>query len=206
MDLNIILDKVGELYSRYGIKSITMDDLSHELGISKKTLYQYVTDKSDLVHKVTRNLMEKEREKFTRLLSKNFNAIEELIEVNHFIRNMIVNSNPSAEYDLKKYYPALFKEVRELKVSHMYASVLRNLKKGIKEGLYRKELNAEFIAMYYVARIESNMNFESFRSNPAQFKEYLIEVFIYHIRGISSKKGIEFLEQHIDDIKIDNHV
>ena len=205
MELKELLEKVGALYMKFGIKSVTMDDIAHQLGISKKTLYLFIEDKADLVTKVVYNQLERERSKFQSIEDNNNNAIEELINVNRHLRKMLSTINPSTEYDLKKYYPELHSKVKEHKLHNMYNSVLRNMKNGIEEGLYRKELNAEFIAKYYVSRIESNMDFDFFRREVKHIHDFIYEIFVYHIRGISSPEGIKFLEKHIDEIKSDSY-
>src|SRR5665811_2127221 len=104
-ELKNILLKVRELYMKYGIKSITMDDVARELGISKKTLYQYVTDKDDLVRKFVDYEIDQKQDEVIRCFNIRFNAIEELFEISFFMNKMMRNQNPATEYDLKKYYP-----------------------------------------------------------------------------------------------------
>ena len=107
-----ILKSVAGLYQRYGIKSVTMDDVATHLGISKKTLYQYFRDKEDLVRKVT--LADKEQRHFIlqAVQSVERNAIEELFEVYKILKAMFRQENPAILYDLRKYYPELYMELR----------------------------------------------------------------------------------------------
>src|SRR5665811_2132115 len=104
-ELKNILVKVHELYMKYCIKSITMDDVARELSISKKTLYQYVTDEDDLVGKFIENEIELRFEEIYKCFKIGFNAIEELFEISFFMNRMMKDQNPTTEYDLKKYYP-----------------------------------------------------------------------------------------------------
>jgi AcrR family transcriptional regulator len=93
MDINaefeIILNKVAGLYQKYGIKSVTMDDIARELGISKKTIYNYVCDKDDLVKQVSEFIDRKKDEKLFQHLRDTDNAIEELLEVNVSLNRFI---------------------------------------------------------------------------------------------------------------------
>ncbi len=205
MEFNELLKQVGNLYKKYGIKSVTMDDVAQELGISKKTLYQHVNDKTTLVGKVVLEIINNEKSNFERLILPENNAIEELIFVNKKLQHIMKNTNASFEYDLKKYYPELYKQVRTRKIDNMYTSVKRNLDKGVKEGLYRSDLNTEYISRYYVSRIENTINFEYFNNNNISVSEFFYEIFIYHIRGVSNSKGIAFLESHTDKIKNNNY-
>ena len=193
-----ILEKVSILYQKYGIKSITMDDVAREFGISKKTLYQYVTDKPDLVEKVMLLIAEKHNSFFKKLRAKKINAIEELFEVNKYFTEMLKNYNPSMEYDLRKYYPDLFKKIYEVRRKRMYESIIRNMKKGIKEGLYRRDMDIEIIAKLHVSRIENMYDNEIFTNEELTSAKVFNEIFIYHLRGISNENGIKFLEEKLN--------
>ena len=151
-ELQNILEKVGELYNKYGIKSVTMDDVARELGISKKTLYQHVENKNELVEKVLFHIINQNNCSFEKLAEKDLNAVEELLEVSIFIIKTIQKYNPSTEYDLKKYYPELFKKLNEIKKEKMYDSIIKNIIKGKNEGLYRNDLDEEIITKIQTSR------------------------------------------------------
>lgn len=203
-ELRNILQKVGCLYQKYGIKSVTMDDVARELGISKKTLYQYVNDKSDLVAKVIDLDDQMKREKFHENNTSE-NAIDQLIYVHREVNKMLRETNPSMMYDLKKYYPDLHDQMMERKRKGMFENVLKNLKWGIEDGLYRDELNVDIIAKLYLSRIESIMDHEIYTIEEFTSPKFFREIFIYHIRGIANKKGIEYLEKNIEKLNTDSH-
>lgn len=202
-ELENILEKVGELYIKYGIKSVTMDDVSRELGISKKTLYQHVENKTELVAKVLDYILVKNHCQITDLIEQDLNAVEELLAVGVHIIKMVKDQNPSIEYDLKKYYPELYKKMHEVRKERMYDSVLKNILKGKKEGLFRDDLDDEIIAKMQTSRF-MNMGQDEFFNPEEMFKpKYILELFIYHIRGVANSKGIEVLEKTLEktDIK-----
>ncbi len=201
-ELKSIIKHVGKLYKRYGVKSITMDDVARELGISKKTLYQYINDKSDLVQKVIQAEFDATFDLIQNTMSKATNAIDELLEVSQIINQRIRNINPSFEYDLKKYYPKIFARFNETKRIKLYHSIKNNLERGKEAGFYRDELNTEIIAKLHVLRIESKLE-DDFFSLPNFSKEQIFkEFFIYHIRGICNDKGIQYFEKRL---KEENH-
>jgi len=204
-ELKNILSKVGCLYKKYGIKSITMDDVSRELGISKKTLYQYVQDKNELVAQVIDLDMEHQITIFNELFCKGLNAVDELFEVNKMVAQMIKNHNPSEEYDLKKYYPDQFQKIHKVRREEVYNHILSNLKKGKQEGLYKSELNEEIIAKVQLMRIENTFDNQIFTEDELLSSKAFLEIFIYHIRGIASDKGIKILEQKLIELEINNH-
>jgi len=203
-ELNNILIKVRELYSKYGIKSITMDDVASELGISKKTLYQYVTDKDDLVGKYIDNEIKLRQDEVCKCFRVGFNAIEELFEISIFMNKIMRNQNPATEHDLKKYYPAHYQKTIKTRREGMYNYILLNLKKGRKEGLYRDNMNNEVIAKLYLSRVE-NIHFnELFTVEEFTSSDLFLELLTYHVRGIATEKGIIELEKKIKGLKTNN--
>jgi len=196
-----ILKQVRRLYQRYGIKSVTMDDVAKHLGISKKTLYEHFTDKEDLV----RNVFKFEHDHWAGFLGaiedKKLNAIEELFEVYKMINAMFREFNPSMEYDLRKYYPDLFIQVKEVRRKRMFESVFDNLNKGKKEGLYRKELNSKIIAKLHVFRTESFFDNDMFTQEEILSFKMFHEVFVYHLQGILNNDGRVFFETNFDKFK-----
>lgn len=200
-ELKNILLKVRELYMKYGIKSITMDDVAKELGISKKTLYQFVTDKDDLVGKFVDNEITMRQEEICNCFRSGLNAIEELFEISMYMNRLMRNQNPATEYDLKKYYPQHFQKTEKARREGIYEYILLNLKKGIKEGLYREELNKEIIAKLYLSRAENSHLNELFSKEEFTSIKIFIEILTYHVRGIATEKGIGVLERKINELE-----
>ena len=195
MKLKDILSKTFELYEKYAIKSVTMDDVARELGISKKTLYQFVANKNELVEKVIHGEMERAKKSHENIADMKLNSIEELLEVSKLMNELLKNHNPALFFDLKKYYPVLFKNITETKREKAYESILNNLKKGIKEGLYRKEINPDIIAKIYVSRVEHSYDNSIFSIAEVTSIEVFNEVMTYHLHGICNKEGLKILNE-----------
>ena len=200
-ELKNILEKVRCLYLKYGIKSITMDDVARELGISKKTLYQYVVDKTDLVTKVLDVEITRNSGGFDITTIKGSDAVDEMIMLNKHVIEMLKEYNPSTAYDLKKYYPDLFRKFYESRHQRMFEWILNNLKRGKSEKLYRPEINEEIIAKLYVYRNEVIIENDQFDLKEYISPKFFNEVLIYHIRGIASEKGINILAGYLNKIK-----
>jgi len=196
-----ILKKVFELYIKYGIKSVTMDDVAHELGISKKTLYQIVKDKQDLVQQVVAAERKCQMKSFEKIMGSKLNAIEQLIVVIRTVNKVMEENSPTYLYDLKKYYPDLFKIFREEGRQKMYNSMVANIKQGKKEGLYRKDLDEVIIAKLYLTRVEAIQDSEIFTESEIHSSEFFREVLIYHIRGMASENGLEVLENCLNSLE-----
>lgn len=200
-EIEDIVTKAHELFMKFGIKSVSMDDIARELGVSKRTLYQHVSDKNELVLQVVDFESRCLSEKWSKTRFANMNAIEEMIALQKQVVEIQLNKNHSVEFDLKKYYPAVFKKLIEKHRVRIFESSLENMLKGKKEGFYRDKLNAKAIAMLMVSRAESNMEFAGIVQDKSELPTLIREVFEYHLRGICSKKGLEFLENNIDTLK-----
>lgn len=177
-----------------------MDDIARELGISKKTLYLYCTDKEDLLIKSFSNYFKSEEAFQEAIWAKNLNAIDEMFEVSKHVAEMLKNLHPSVHYDLRKYYPEAWKIFSEYRKNFLFKCVADNMEKGKQEGLYRTNLNIPIVARIHIARIDVIFDGELFPPSQFNFQEVYFEMIRYHIRGIASPKGIEFFMDKIKTI------
>lgn len=196
-----IVEQVGRLYQRYGIKSVTMDDVARHLGISKKTLYEYFHDKEDLVRSVLELEHGHRCSFFDEIERRELNAIEELLEVYKMLNNIFREHNHSMEYDIRKYYPDLFNRMKEVRRKRMYAATHNNLLKGKREGLYRRDMNAGVIARLHVFRTESMLDNDMFSVEELTSFKVFHEIFVYHLQGILSPRGRTFFETNFHKLK-----
>lgn len=196
-----IIQRIYCLYQKYGIKSITMDDVARELGISKKTIYEHFTDKNDLVNKVYEYEHKFKNQQFDNLFTKGENAIQGLFLVIHFMDEMLKEHNYVVDYDLKKYYPEVFEKKRKRMIEGVYEKIYNNLIRGIKEKLYRSDMDPELIARLHVSRIVSVITSDIFTVEEFTNNNNRRELMIYHIRGIATEKGIKVLEKELQNEK-----
>lgn len=203
-ELKKLTVKVSELYMRYGIKSITMDDVASHLSISKKTLYRYVNDKDDLVGKVIDLQIEILRTEMDCKCNAKLNAIEELLIVSKTINYKLKNMNPGTIYDLKKYYPEHYKRLQAARREKMRNNIVNNIRKGKEEGLYRDDLDENIISKLQISRVENIIDNELFSVEEYTSNKFFQEIFVYHIRGIANQKGIDFLEDKLMNFDIED--
>ncbi len=193
--------KVCELYRQYGIRSVTMDDVVRELGISKKTLYQHFKDKTDMVIAVMEYDFDTKNKEYMKCFDSELNAVEEMISYSLMQLKIIMDHKPTLIYDLKKYYPSVFNHFNKLKREHMYNGLLSNLNRGKEEGLYRADLNVEMIARLNLLRVEGMMNTKIYNAKEIMTQDFFKEIIIYHAYGIVNEKGRKILESNIDKLK-----
>ncbi len=189
-----ILAQSAQLFMRLGIRSVNMDDVAKELGMSKKTLYKYVKDKNDLVHQVFSEYLRCEEQMVSNILTENDNAIDEIIGITKFVSEQLGNIHPAVLFDMQKYYPDVWSLMEKHKQNFIYSCTLNNLERGMKQGYYRSNLNADVIARLYVAKIDVVLDSAVFPSQEYQLAEVHMEWMRYHIRGIATRKGIDYLK------------
>ena len=188
-----IRQKADELFRRYGIRSVTMDEIASQLGISKKTIYQYYADKHELVDAVAVEEIHFSQDCCTRDMAVSANAIDEIFRVMEFVEVMFRNMNPSMLYDLEKYHPSGYKKFLEHKNKFLFEMIKRNLERGIKEELYRPEINVEIMTRFRLESMMIAMNTELFspsKYNLATLQQEIIEHFLY---GLATLKGYKLI-------------
>ncbi|PKQ70026.1 TetR/AcrR family transcriptional regulator [Raineya orbicola] len=190
-----ILAKAEELFMRYGIRSITMDDIARELAISKKTIYQYFQDKDALVEQVADRHFRQDETQICKISEHTENAIDEVILMSQHVKNRLKGVNPSVFFDLQRYHPKTWALWQEHKRNFIIAQVRRNLEQGVSEGLYRPDLHIEALAILRVAEIEMSFDIQLFPPDKFDLVSLQMTFLEHFIRGIVTSKGLEVLEK-----------
>ena len=200
-----ILDKTSQLFLEFGIRNMNMDDISRNLGISKKTLYVYVKSKEDLIEKLFQYDQVKWDRKMGKIMEKNLNAIEILFQVSVMVYEEMGRFDPKLTFELKKYYEPIFQDFMVRKQNHIFTQISKNITRGIAEGLYRDDVNVELVAGLYVRNLVMMHNKDF--CIPADITlDQLIEVmFENHIRAIATSEGIAYFEKRKAEIKHSNN-
>ncbi|MEX1003321.1 MAG: TetR/AcrR family transcriptional regulator [Crocinitomicaceae bacterium] len=187
--------KAAEVYLKYGIKSVTMDEMARQLGVSKKTVYQYVKDKNDLVEHCVMLNHQEEEQMIRKIVEQTDNPIEQMLRISRFIIQELQKVHPSIFFDLEKYHPSAKEMIECHKDEFITGCIEQNLIDGIKQNLYRKNLNPKVISAIYVGMIDLVMGSEMMRKTNLRPDEIYTEMFRYHIRGIASEKGLKYLTE-----------
>lgn len=191
-----ICNKVEQLFLRFGIKSVSMDDISHALGISKKTLYQIVPNKAELISTILGRVMADEVKLIEKLKEEAKDPIHELVLMAKHVTSLLKRVSPVAMYDLKKYYQDEWKAMESERSYLILNDIKNNLEKGMRENLYRDDLDPDLLADLYL-RMATFITDEKVFERPESKREQLYNQFIkYHIRGISTTKGIRVLNKY----------
>lgn len=174
-----------------------MDDISGNLGLSKKTLYNYFKDKEELVCEAMRCNQDGIINHFCEFENDTRNAIEQFLWHRKLLLEKLSKYNPTVEFDLRKYFPALYNDLKDFRRTHIYKAHTTNLEQGISEGLYRADINVHMVAtMMMVNHIYTFDPNNGYFSVDEVFKnDFLMQFIIYHFYGICTPKGIEVMLQ-----------
>ncbi|MGB0402470.1 MAG: TetR/AcrR family transcriptional regulator [Salibacteraceae bacterium] len=189
-----LLEGALQVFMKFGIRSVTMDDMARHLGVSKKTLYKYFKDKKDLVLKGMEFHQMNEQCAMEECFVDGINAIDENFAISQIIMDQIQNIHPSVMYDLEKYYPETQAKFDEYKKTVVKSWVESNIERGIQQGLFRDDLNIPILSAMYLQRMDAMMRSEDYPAD-VSLAEVYVEIFRYHIRGLASEKGVEYLKQ-----------
>jgi AcrR family transcriptional regulator len=190
-----ILTRASGVILRHGVRSVTMDDITLELGISKKTLYQYFSDKDSLINAIIDLKLENDRAICLSSIENAENAIDALFLISKAVCENVGSVNPTVFYDLRKHYPGAWQKVCDHKMTFVYDMILNNIQRGIKEGIYRENMNPEVVARLFVAYGDVIMSGEIFPWPEFHYDQVYFETTSFHICGMSNKKGIEYLNK-----------
>lgn len=197
--LERILIESEQLFAKYGIKSVSMDDVAKHLGISKKTLYQFVKDKNELVHLAVENHLTHMENSCCSLAETKENAIEQIFSIAKFVVTNMKEVSTALIYDLKKYHQESYKLIEKHKENTICRIMKLNMMTGMQQGYYRESFDPEIICRLYMIMAEGILSFEYFPSDSYSFVDKYKELLVYHLHGICTPKGIEYLKenQHI---------
>jgi TetR/AcrR family transcriptional regulator, biofilm operon repressor len=194
-----IIAKATEMFLKIGFKSVTMDDIAKEMCISKKTIYKYFENKELLITEGAIMVHEKIHETITKIVSENYNAIQENFEIRKMFKEMFTSIDNSPVYQLKKHYPEIHDQFMCRETEECNMVFRQNVIKGIEQGLYRENINIDsFVKFYYTIIFSINENTKSEKEVFAL--EY--DALEYHTRALATAKGVIELEKQLSNPNI----
>ena len=193
MDKQRIIETSKDLFMEFGIRSVSMDDVSRTLGISKKTLYSHIETKRELIECAVAAHQAEECADMQNILDETADALAALVNMGRYIIELVKKIKPGVIYDLRKYYRQIYENWNAEHSRHIIDTLTRNLNKGIAQGYYRNELDVEVIARLYVGKVQTIMNDDVFPSNRFKQEHVVRQHLFYHLHGILTQKGREKL-------------
>ncbi len=191
-----ILKAALELFFRYGIKSITMDDIAKHLSMSKKTIYQFFSDKDELVHSLFMQSLEEDERDFVAISEKAANVVEEVFMFMRKMHEIFDTINPNIFYDLQKYHPKSWALFHDFKTNYILGSVEKSLERGKKQGLVREDVNVKILARLRVEEIGMGLNPQIFAADKFKIVDVQIALTEHFLYGICTLKGHKLINKY----------
>ncbi len=191
-----ILKGSSDLFFQYGIKTVTMDDIARHLSMSKRTIYENFPTKDDIINTLMKQHLEENIEICNTRFAKSKNAIEEIILMMEHMREMFARMDNRIMFDLKKFHPKAWEQFRDFKLGFLTKSITDNIKRGIAEGIYRKNLNVPVLARMRIEQIETAWNPEIFPPTNYELKEVQLSMLEHFLYGITNIKGHRLVEKY----------
>lgn len=193
-----ILLAAEQLFWKYGVRSVTMEDIAKQLGISKKTIYQHFTDKEDILYQVIQEKVDADITEIHCMATETTNPIEELMMVLEMMRKNQHEVSPNLLIDIKRHYPQAFALFRQHVDQHLMTSILENIQKGMAQGLYRSDVNPAILARLRVEQIELAFNNDFFPTNQYSMLDIQRELIHHFVRGMLTEQGFAIYNQYLN--------
>jgi AcrR family transcriptional regulator len=195
-----LVEPIKELFYSYGLKNLSMDELSSRLGISKKTLYTFVKNKEELIEKVFLYEESKVRKLSERFDSEPINAIEKLLRISQWVHDEMKRINPMIRFEMEKYYHHTFEKYAENKRKFVFEGMKNNIRQGIAEQIYRNDINIDLVATIYLNSFIELHNSDICKILDINFIQLFEVMFENHIRAISTPEGLAYFESRKNEI------
>ncbi len=191
-----ILEGARELFFKHGTKTITMDDIAKHLGMSKKTLYQYFSNKNEVVESMMLKQLHEHECECQRMSDDSENVIEEVFAIMQNMGAFFSQANPNLFYDLQKYHSSSWNIFKKFKDEYMVKMVEESINKGIKQGVVRGDINSKIFARLRIKEVE--MGFDPTTFPPEKFKIVDVQLALmdHFLHGICTLKGHKMINKH----------
>lgn len=196
-----ILEGASRLFMKYGVRSVTMDDVASALAISKKTIYQFYKNKDELVTSISKSHMSEEKDDYSQIEENSVDAIDEICRVSNCFRKHMANIQPKILFELKKYHSAAWQIYMKFKTEFVKNHIKRNIERGITEGYYRSEVNPEILSAFRVEQVEMIFDDNLFPKEKFDFTDVQLQLFDHFVHGLLTDKGRELYLNYLNQNK-----
>jgi TetR/AcrR family transcriptional regulator, cholesterol catabolism regulator len=186
-----ILEVATEQFSRFGVRTVTMEDIARQIGVSKKTIYQEFEDKRDLVLAVFNQILELDRQKLTFILETEDGVIEHLVHTSRMMRERLNSINPMVIMEIQKYFPEAWKMFEDFKETVIQKDLVNVLERGKSLGYFRSEIDSQILAKVRIKQITEAFDPANFTRPDFNFVEEQVVLMDHFLHGIFTDKGRE---------------
>lgn len=184
-----IICKAQDLFFRYGFKSVSMDDIAANAGVSKKTIYRFFSDKDALINEIFGIEIKQNEIRCVLQQNQSNDAIHENFLSLEDLNELLNKMNPLLMHELEKYYPATHQKFLSHKNKFFLEIIKSNLQRGIKEGLYRPDINIDILSMFRISSVFLVFNNDIFPHEKYSLIQIIREITYNFLNGISTPQG-----------------
>jgi len=192
-----LVTKARNLFFSYGLKSVSMDDLARMSCTSKKTIYQHVADKNELVDRVVEDLIRCHKEAMDQSGEAAKDAVHELVLKSRVPFVTLASINWNFFYELEKFFPAAWQKLIAHRQQVMLPSIIKNLQRGVAEGLYREDLDTQFAALIRLQQITTALNPKDFTQTTTDALKLMNSLTEFYLHGIVTTKGKRLINTYL---------
>jgi AcrR family transcriptional regulator len=186
---------------RYGIRSISMDDIAAQLGMSKKTLYQFFADKDELVDAVVDKELKRSQQDCLDCGQQSVDAVDEIFIIMEQIAGQFRNMNPMVLYDLEKFHITAFRKFLKYKNEFLPEVIRKNIERGIREELFRPEINVDVLSKFRLESMMIAFNISVFPPRKYNLVEVTREIIEHYLYGLATLKGHKLILRYKQEKK-----
>lgn len=192
-----IIEAAAELFRRYGLKSVTMDDITRHLGMSKKTIYQHFDDKNQIIRAFADDEMHKQQDTLRDFEKIAKDPVEEMVLMMQHMGKTFSRFNPILFYDMQKHYPQAWQQFRQFKYECALGSIINNIERGKEAGLYRKNINSRILGLMRLEQVEFAMNPELFPPDQYSIHDLQVQMLEHFLHGICTLRGHRLVNKYL---------
>jgi AcrR family transcriptional regulator len=200
-----IQGKTHELFMRYGIRSVSMDDIALQLGMSKKTLYQYFVDKDELVDAVLGDEVSMGQQNCINCSKRSRDAVDEIFLTMEHILEQFRNMNPMVLYDLQKFHFTSFQKFLKYKNEFLLEIIRKNMERGIQEELFRPEIDVDVLSKFRLETMMLGFNMDVFPPRKYNLAGVTREIIEHYLYGLATLKGHKLILKYQQEKKSMTH-
>ena len=183
-----------------------MDDIARQAGVSKKTIYQEFTDKNQLVYEAFDLAIENDKNEMDQIPKYQDGVIEHLLGLSAFIKKRFSDFNPMVLHEIQRYFPQCWQLFEEFKNKHIANEIIELLEKGKTEGVIRKEINSEIMALMRIEQMMLTFDPLKFPTSKYNHVELQMQIFEHFLYGIFTDKGKEAYLNQKNTQQNENHI
>jgi AcrR family transcriptional regulator len=191
-----IIEEAAGMFRTYGIRSVTMDMLANQMGISKRTIYEVFHDKDELLQGVLVWMRDRQSLLINKIMDESDNVIEAIFKIIDRMMDHFQNMSPAFQLDIRRFHHELFRDMNENAEMPYYRNNAEIINRGIKEGVFRDDINVEIITKWMFEVVKLVNDRELFPPEDFPSKDVLANVYINFLRGISTVKGLELINRY----------